>query len=161
MIIEQYSAVPQHALAAMRDIWNNVYPACIAADELRFQAWIGALEEPFFLLLWDNNKQELLGWCCAFLRQGMRWFTVLIDESAQGKGIGTKLMQELMSRYNALSGWVVDTDQYTTLKGIPYRSPLEFYRKLGFLIHPNIVFPDPKLRAICTTWQKKTEGIPQ
>jgi GNAT superfamily N-acetyltransferase len=117
------------------EMWNAEYPAGLMhADISSFDEYLNALGgKRHFLLV--EEAGEIAGWAVSFDRDGARWFAVIIDGARQGKGLGLMLLDALKASEKRLFGWVIDTDDYRKSGGEPYRSPLGFYKKIGFRVH--------------------------
>lgn len=115
-------------------IWNEEYPAQIAYKD------VGGFEE--FLAKSNKHRHfiveepggKIMAWLMIFEREQGNWFSIIVDGNAQGKGYGSRLIQCLKEAVPNVKGWAVDHDNYQTLSGRPYQSPLNFYRKHGFTV---------------------------
>ncbi|HQU84552.1 MAG TPA: GNAT family N-acetyltransferase [Pyrinomonadaceae bacterium] len=117
------------------EMWNNEYPANIAySDVSGFDEYLNGFHTKRHFLAIDENG-EIVGWALIFDRDDVLWFAIIIDGKAQGKGLGVKLIETLQSAEKRLFGWVIDNDESVKSNGEKYRSPLGFYRKLGFKVH--------------------------
>ena len=88
-----------------------------------------------------------------FTRDSSRWFAMIVDSSAQGKGYGTQLLNVAKAIEPELNGWATAHNRYTKSNGEPYLSPLNFYRKNGFTILENVRFTSEKLFAVKIQWK--------
>lgn len=113
-------------------LWTAEYPADIAffsvADFEEFLESIG--NRRHFIATAQGG--EIAGWLISFDRDGERWFSIIVDETFKGRGIGRGLLDLAFDHDRELNGWVVPTDEYFTHFGKPYKSPLGFYLKYGF-----------------------------
>jgi len=133
-ILEQNSLDSAQKLRVV-EMWNAEYPAKIAyADVSGFDEYLNQFKTKRHFLAFDENG-EIAGWALIFDRDDAFWFAIIIDEKAQGKGLGKKLIETLKKAEKCLFGWVIEHDNNLKLNGEKYRSPLGFYRKLGFRIH--------------------------
>jgi GNAT superfamily N-acetyltransferase len=98
--------------------------------------------------------EAIKGWFFDFIRDEERWFIIMITPELHGSGWGQKLISKAMETNAALNGWVVNTLDYQTRDGKQYAPPVEFYRKLGFEIHPDIKLELPQINSIKITWKK-------
>jgi len=89
-----------------------------------------------------------------FDRDEERWFSMLLSSDTQGKGFGSRLIQEAQKTESHLNGWVVDDDQHIKNDGSPYRSPVGFYLKNGFSVKKDVRFTSPQLSAVKIIWSK-------
>ena len=148
----------KHPTDAQREsicnLWNREYPAQLHyASSEAFDAYLNNLSHPYHWLVVDDSN-NLIGWAFSFLRDGERWFAVIVDSSIQRKGLGTKLLQLLKARELVLNGWVTDHEHYNKSDGTPYASPLPFYIKNGFMVVPGVRIETEKLSAVKIKWTK-------
>lgn len=116
---------------AILDMWNREYPVAIKqADLAAFQVYLDKLGPSKHFLLTDET--QLGGWAVEFDRIKDRWFIIIIDQAFQGKGFGRQLLNQLKAGNDTLNGWIVPNNQYLKSNGLPYLSPLEFYKKQNF-----------------------------
>ncbi|XRE42856.1 hypothetical protein ACIVBQ_001060 [Tenacibaculum discolor] len=117
----------------VRLLWNREYPYVIKQKSIEdFNQYLGSLKNKNHLLVIENSR--VLGWCCDFIREGECWFAMILDTEIQGKGIGRNLIQKLKKRHNKLNGWVVIGENYLKENNQTYKSPIGFYKKLGFTV---------------------------
>lgn len=136
---------------ALLHLWNNEYPVQIAYHGIAdLQAYLDKLEAPVHYLA--ARGEYIAGWACTFDRDGERWFAIIVDGGAQGAGIGTLLLRYLQSMETALNGWAADHERDIKANGDTYRSPLEFYRKMGFMIMENARLETDKLSLVKIKW---------
>jgi GNAT superfamily N-acetyltransferase len=118
-------------------MWNAEYPSSLAFGEVsEFDVYLNDRPNQKHFLLIDSSD-EIVGWACIFERENAKWFAIIIDEKIQGKGFGVKLIDTLKEAEERFFGWVIDHDNNRKANGEKYRSPLGFYRKLGFKVHEN------------------------
>lgn len=135
-------------------LWNKEYPANLAyADISGFEEFLNKVSRKRHFLLIDESD-KILGWAMIFQRDGADWFSIIIDGSLKGRGYGTKLVSELKNQVETLSGWAVDRDDEKKLDGEFYRSPLEFYKKIGFRINENEKMNSDKISCVKIEWTK-------
>lgn len=119
------------------EMWNAEYPLNLAHSDISsFDEYLNDLGDKKHFLLFDESG-EIAGWAMIFERENAKWFAIIIDSKTQGKGFGIKLLDNLKSAEDQLFGWVIDTDIYKKANGEIYRSPLGFYKKIGFIVHEN------------------------
>ena len=154
MKVEMVSKLAAGEINAVYKIWNDVYPTQINyADIGGFEQYLQNLGDTDHYLVTDTDC-HIVGCAFTFIRDGGRWFGIIIDEQNQGQGIGTMLMQELMTRYEQLSGWVIDHDRYCIANGAPYFSPLNFYIKNGFGVCNTVRLETEQLSAVKIQWNR-------
>lgn len=136
------------------DLWNNAFPSTIGLGGMdAFEQYLSRLKDHHHLML-TNDNGSVLGWFFDFIRDQERWFIVMINPDLHGQGWGRRLMQMGMRKNEKLNGWVVNTADYETKDGEPYPPPVEFYKKLGFEILPDVKLELPQINTIKITWQK-------
>lgn len=135
-------------------IWNTEYPENLQYKSLAaFDNYIENLDDTFHTLLQDNDK-KIRGWYFDFIRDGERWFAILLDEKLQGKGFGKKLLQIGKQKNSQLNGWVIDHDTELKTNGERYKSPLDFYLKNGFVMMPSKRFERKHISAVRIQWKE-------
>lgn len=133
-------------------MWNNEYPAQLALEDVAsLDEYLASLGDVTHYLLVEDG--QVLVWAETFSREGMRWFAIIADKGAQGKGYGRQMMAKLMEHENVLNGWVTDHDRYVKVDGTPYASPIGFYKRLGFEVTGERLETD-KLSAVRIVWRR-------
>lgn len=135
-------------------MWNVLYPVHVAKESA---AKIHDNCDPASCVhycMYGQNGQ-LNAWLAVFDRANTRWFSILVDENAQGQGLGKALIAFAKTYEPVLSGWVVNTDAYLRANGEAYHSPLAFYEKLGFSVVPHPYDPKPMTEVVCVEWRPK------
>lgn len=140
---------------AILDLWNAEYPEKVTYKTMAdFENYLSGLAEGHHFLLKDDQG-GIRGWACRFLRDGERWFVIILHHSLQGQGQGTFLLDRLKEGEEQLNGWVVDHDRDVKSNGEPYRSPLLFYLKNGFVFCPGIRLELEVLSAAKVRWLRQ------
>lgn len=140
-------AQQQAALA----LWNAEYPAGLQYGSLaELEAYLAGLEDVWYYLYPATDTP--LAWGFTFLRNGERWFALLLHRSIQGRGIGSQLLAAFKADNAALCGWATDVAHFRKADGSPYLSPLDFYRKNGFSILTEIRLQTDVLSAVKVVW---------
>jgi GNAT superfamily N-acetyltransferase len=135
-------------------LWNSVSPANIAHNTMEsLESYFSTLEDVVYTLTLDEHDR-IVGWFADFNRDNGRWFAMLLDESIHGKGVGSQLLTQVKSRYNEISGWVIDHSNDARLDGNPYISPINFYLKNGFEIISDIRLELGHLSCVKMMWSK-------
>ncbi|MFT7900822.1 GNAT family N-acetyltransferase [Tenacibaculum ascidiaceicola] len=117
----------------VRLLWNREYPHVIEQKSIEdFNQYLESLKNKNHLLVIENNR--VLGWCCDFIREDECWFAMILDKEIQGKRIGRRLIEKLKKRHKKLNGWVVIGESYLKENKETYKSPIGFYKKLGFTV---------------------------
>ncbi len=134
------------------NLWNDQYPKDLSLDGVKgFDEYLDKLSDKHHLLLIDEN--EIFGWLIYFMRDGERCFAMLLDPRLQGKGMGTALLRKAMELNTELVGWVIDTNDHLKNDGSFYRSPVEFYKKVGFDVLADVVTEKNGIRGIRVFWR--------
>lgn len=136
-------------------LWNEEYPHQMGLSKPEdLDAYLNGLQnkQHFFL---SGNDGYIHGWLLLFTRDGDTWFAMILDEATQGLGHGTALLNLAKKNVLKLHGWIVDHNRYTRLDGRPYRSPLDFYIKNQFRVHPASRLELQELSAVRITWTKE------
>ncbi|MUP42310.1 GNAT family N-acetyltransferase [Christiangramia aestuarii] len=150
-ILDKNELTPADKLAVL-NLWNNEYPINLRYHDVKeFENYLQALEDKSHALLLDDNDR-VLGWYFDFIRDKKRWFAAILDSEIQGKGYGSKLIKRAMKSRKELHGWVIDSDAYLKNNGQAYRSPLSFYKKLGFKIDASVRLETSRLSAVKIFW---------
>lgn len=112
-------------------LWNNEYPDFLKYPSLtELEEYLAKLEHTIHHLAERENR--IVGWAAVFDRNDERWFLIIVDSANHLSGIGKELMNSIMQYNEELNGWVIDHDDYIRSDGRRYKSPIEFYLKLGF-----------------------------
>jgi GNAT superfamily N-acetyltransferase len=138
----------------IRHLWNREYPAQIQyASGEAFDGYLDSLQEPCHWLAVDKDN-NLAGWGFSFVREGEKWFAIIVDIKIQRRGLGTRLLRLLKENEAVLNGWVTDHDRYRKANGAPYPPPLQFYIKNGFIVIPEARIETEQLSAVKIRWTK-------
>ncbi|AWG24413.1 GNAT family N-acetyltransferase [Flavobacterium kingsejongi] len=134
-------------------LWNTEYP-----EKLRYatisglEAYLNGLAQAEHHLI-EEESGKILGWAVTFLRESGTWFAIILNHTIQKQGHGRILLNRIKARHRVLNGWVIDHDNDRKSDGTSYRSPLEFYRKEGFVACPELRLETPQLSALKITWE--------
>ena len=135
-------------------LWNTVYPERLNYDTLiDFDTYLTHLKKVSHLLVLDENK-KIRGWYFDFIRDGEKWFAILLDPEIQGMGLGTKMLSLAKEKEVELNGWVIDHNNHKKKNGEMYRSPLNFYLKNGFEALSNVRLELKNISAVKIIWKK-------
>jgi GNAT superfamily N-acetyltransferase len=138
--------------AEVLQLWNGEYPAQLRyAQPADFDTYLAALTDKTHLFA-VNDEGQVLGWALSFIRDGERWFAIIIHRSMQGRGQGAALLNALKAKGQPLAGWATDHERYTKADGSPYQSPLGFYLRQGFTTNPLVRLALPHLSAVRIDW---------
>lgn len=134
-------------------LWNREYPKKLNVTCESFDEFLDKSTDHMHFLLIDD-ADEIIGWACTFNREDDRWFSIIMNSLYQGVGLGRKMIDQLKQTEERLNGWVIDHDNEIRYNGEPYKSPLTFYLKNGFLVYPEIRFESEKMSAVKIAWRK-------
>lgn len=135
-------------------LWNREYPKKLELPTIiDFEDYLNGLEDKNHIILTDKTG-AIQGWLVYFIREGERWFAMLIDSSQQGKGWGSKFLEMAKQRNRELNGWVIDNDMELKANGTVYKSPLGFYRKNGFKVFDDVKLTKKAISGIKIKWKK-------
>ena len=138
----------------IRQLWNREYPEKLAYDSIAaLDHYLNNLADTTHYLL-INDLGTINGWAFTFLRDGERWFAIIIHGKIQRQGYGAALLSKLKGNEYVLNGWVMDHDRDFKKDGTPYLSPLRFYEKNGFTMQPDIRLDLEILSAVKIVWRK-------
>lgn len=152
-VIEKIYLSPEQKLALLK-LWNSEYPANICFNPTEFENYLTQLNDKKHLLLIDE-LERIAGWFFTFVREGEKWFAMIIRNDLQGTGLGTQFLNNAKKSETILNGWVVDHENYLAGNGKPYRSPIGFYLKNGFKICSEIRLETEKLSAVKILWERE------
>jgi ribosomal protein S18 acetylase RimI-like enzyme len=133
----------------INDLWNEEYPI--------------RLIDRFDLLLQDaqnfnhyliEEKKEVVAWAVEFQKENEKRFSLIVKNKFQGKGLGKILIKELINDLGEFYGWVIDHDFDVKSNGEVYRSPINFYLKLGFHIIDNERIDNEMINAVKIKFSK-------
>lgn len=134
------------------EMWNAEYPSSIRLDGVKgLDEYLSERVDKKHFLMFDSAG-EIIGWALTFERENAKWFAIILDGKAQGKGFGAKLIEALKASENRLFGWVIDNDDWRKSNGEFYKSPLGFYMKIGFQIHENERLERQKISGVKIEW---------
>ena len=74
------------------ELWNKEYPQKLNYKSLLdFENYLEILTNQSHIVIIDEN-QNIKGWYFDFIRDGEKWFAILLDSKIQGQGFGTQLL---------------------------------------------------------------------
>ena len=134
------------------ELWNKEYPQKLNYKSLLdFEYYLEILTNQSHIVIIDEN-QNIKGWYFDFIRDGEKWFAILLDSKIQGQGFGTQLLNLAKEGASELNAWVIDHDNDLKQNGEFYKSPLPFYLKNGFEKLSGIRLELDKLSAVKIRW---------
>ena len=134
-------------------LWNKEYPKTLNYNSIKeFEVYLSELKDLNHIILIENNT--ITAWYFDFLRDGVRWFGMIVDSMIQGKGIGSNLLDLAKEKRTKLNGWVIDHKREVKANGEPYISPLEFYIKNGFTTITDNRLENEKLSVVKVVWKR-------
>ncbi len=147
-------SLSDHLKARAHDLWNKEYPRQIQWQKISdFKQYLNSLLARRHRVILDQNDL-MVGWYCDFLRDGQRYFAMIIDSGVQRQGFGSQLLKLAQAERCALQGWVVTTDQYIKGNGKPYLPPLAFYHKNGFSVDLDDRLDTETLSTVKIFWRR-------
>ena len=156
MIIKKIKELNSIQKKEILKIWNDEYPSNLAYNNLvDFEIYLDKLINSEHFVAYINSG--IVGWIVEFERDGGNWFVIMVSSQKQRKGIATKLIETVKRNSTELNGWVIDTENYTKQNGQVYKSPIEFYKKVGFEITKDRL-ENEKLSAVQIKWVEKPAG---
>jgi GNAT superfamily N-acetyltransferase len=136
------------------ELWNNEYPKKLRHESFEsFESYLKNLKEQNHILLIDNEN-FVKGWYADFIRENEKWFAMILNSELQGKGFGTKLLNEAKRKEKELNGWVIDHNNDIKQNGEFYQSPIKFYEKNEFKIINRIRLELDMISAVKIKWRK-------
>ena len=149
-IIEKIDLSGEEKLQIFK-LWNTEYPVNIIFKSVtELELYLSKLKKAIHFLI--IQESEIAGWFCEFERDGNRNFAMIISENLQGKGLGSKLLDQVKARNSELHGWAVIDGNYFKSNNRPYKLPLGFYEKNGFAILDDQVWETGKLKTVKIRW---------
>lgn len=154
MIIVKKRLLNELDKAQILALWSLEYPAKLVYDSIEdFDLYLKSLPLSNHYLL-ENDKAKVVGWASTFYRNKEIWFTLILAAHEQGLGWGTKLLDILKENESILCGWVIDRADQLKANGMYYRSPLDFYKKNGFIVFPEIRLEADGISAVKIKWMR-------
>ena len=153
MKIIQTSVLTLVERQALFKLWNFEYPVKIGYQKIsEFDDYLEKLtNKKYYLLISEIN--EILGWGFTFVRDNDNWFGIKVNSKMNKKGHGTVLLNELKRNNLVLNGWVIDHKNEIKQNNEPYISPIDFYKKNGFLVNHDIRIKNDKISALKIIWK--------
>ena len=137
---------------SLLQLWNSEYPIDLSySNSSEFESYLEGLKDQFHLLIILDG--QIKGWYFDFLREGDRWFGLILHFDLQGKGVGTQILSHAKTLRSGLYGWIIPNDKYLAGNGRPYKSPKEFYVKNGFQILHTSEFSIEGIRVVKIKWK--------
>lgn len=132
-------------------IWNTEYPERLVMPAIAdFDEFIDALFNPKYYLLLDG--EIMAGWASTFFINNVRCFFIMLNGIYHGMGYGTMLLNELKNNGDQLFGWAIDHNNDIKADGRLYPSPIDFYKKNGFVINNELRLENETLSAVNILW---------
>lgn len=135
------------------NLWNAVYPIqAVFALENDFKKYLNAATDKVHYVC-RNGDESIGGWLMTFTRDNDRYSVLLVSESNQGKGIGRELLEKMQEMESKVFAWLVISNAYIKLDGSLYHSPINFYKKFGF-VTTNEILEKNDFSTIKLEWRK-------
>ena len=131
-------------------LWNEEYPAKL---KNRLPLLLNGKENFQHYFIEDENK-KVMAWAMVFEKDRETRFSIVTHQNHQGKGLGSKLVEELKKDFTEFYGIVIDHNNDKKLNGEYYQSPLAFYEKRGFEVLPGIRVDNEYLNAVKIRWKR-------
>lgn len=139
---------------AIRNIWNAEYPTSLQYSTLiDFDNFLNKQTDHKHILA-TNPEGKICGWFFSFTRDEENWFSILIDQSEQGQGLGSHLLNKAKETSTELNGWVIDNNHTVKSDGTLYKSPIDFYIKHNFVVLHDIRLEIEVMSAVKIKWKK-------
>ncbi len=153
MTIDATGTLTEDQLESLKDLWNAEFPVAMAhAQRSGLHAYLSGLGNVKHWLLCDDMG-TIHGWAYSFDRDGGRWFAMLLRRTVQGRGHGPTLLDQLCAGERQLQGWVIDHPNEVKEDDDPYRSPLGFYQKCGFVVDAGSRLELAQVSAVRIFWE--------
>ena len=137
------------------ELWNNEYPVQLRhSGTASFDEYLSKLGNPEHYLLTDDDE-TIKGWLASFMREGEKWFAMIVDTGEQKKGYGSRLLSKVKEFETEFNGWVMDHEQAVKANGETYASPLGFYLKNDFEVLSDVRLESETMSAVKIKWQRK------
>jgi GNAT superfamily N-acetyltransferase len=130
-------------------LWNAEYPT--------------KLKDRFPILLegtnWHNHyiiedaHQHVIAWAVDFEKEQQVRFSIIVSSNHKGKGLGSRLIEELKAKNQEFYGWVIDHNDDVKADGEQYITPMPFYIKHGFEILHDKTIDNEMIKAVLIKWQ--------
>ncbi|MHA1973435.1 MAG: GNAT family N-acetyltransferase [Candidatus Hodarchaeales archaeon] len=138
--------------------WNSEYPVIIDRNTVKGvqRTFMKNTEHWDLLVAKKKSTNESVGLLVLqheFLNDRKNWFTIVIDRKYQRKGIGSKLIEKAKQLVDQLHGWVIPFNDYKKEDGSYYKSPINFYLKLGFKIGDDYYVEKKDLHLVEVYWE--------
>ena len=135
-------------LHQLNEMWNSEYPEKLSN---RFNKLLEGVENFTHYLIIDTTD-HIIAWAVVFEKDNELRFSIIVNDTMQGKGMGSKLIEKLKSEHMEFFGWVIDHNNDLKSNGATYRSPLPFYKKQGFTILNDQRIDTEMLNAVKVKW---------
>ncbi|MDO5980246.1 GNAT family N-acetyltransferase [Flavivirga spongiicola] len=151
MVIEKTNQLNTFQKKEILKIWNHEYPNSLVHKTIKdFEAYLDGLGNlEHFVIKLDH---QISGWLSTYIKDSKKWFVIIIKSEHQRKGIASQLIEMVTQHTTELYGWVIDTDNYVKQNGEKYKSPIKFYKKLGFKV-TNDRLENKKISAVKIKWE--------
>ena len=137
------------------ELWNNEYPVQLQhSGTASLDEYLSKLGSPEHYLLTDEDER-VRGWLACFMRDGEKWFAMIVDTSEQKKGYGSGLLSEVKEFETEINGWVMEHERDVKANGETYRSPLGFYLKNDFEVLSDVRLESETTSAVKIRWRRK------
>lgn len=116
------------------ELYSAEYPKF--TRELKFESFLNFLKKNESIkVIIAVEEDKLIGWLMISFaeNQGLYHLNMLVHREFQRIGIGSQLLTHAKVIFNELYGVVVPVSRYKRRDGTQYQTPIDFYKKNGFL----------------------------
>jgi GNAT superfamily N-acetyltransferase len=142
-------SLTQNQFAQINQLWNDEYPKKLKD---RFPILLDGVTNYNHYLIEDGNN-NIIAWAVDFEKENEIRFSLIVSERNKGKGLGKLLVNKLKEEHEAFYGWVIDHDNDLKMDSTHYKSPINFYLKLGFVTMPECRIDNEMINAVKMKWQ--------
>ncbi len=147
MIITTTKCLTNNQLQQINDLWDAEYQQTLNG---RFPKLLDGVDDYCHYVI--EQEGRVAAWAVHFWKDNERRFSIIVDATHQGSGMGKALMDRLKCDLTEFYGWVVDNNSHLKADGTYYRSPLQFYIKQGFEVLNDQRIDNELLNAVKVRW---------
>lgn len=149
-MILKTTSLTENQTNQIRKLWDEEYPINLNG---RFDILMNEATNIFHYLI-QNESEEIMGWVVIFEKSNEKRFSIIVPRPFQGFGFGKQLIDKLKEDNESFYGWVIDHNRDLMQNGTHYKTPLEFYMKLGFEVLTDVRVETEILSAVKIRWSK-------
>lgn len=160
MKIQSFKHLELKDIEWLTDLWNKEFPVHVRMSSInQMNDFLDKWEDKTQYVIRDD-KGKMIAWSMFFIRDQEPWFTIIVDEKHQRKGLGELLLRRMQNDHMRLLGWVVDHSRDKKNNGKIYQSPISFYLKHGFKIHPKVRMETETTSTVLIEWERPERRLP-